>query len=299
MRKIFALFLFVAAFLALIPANASRVSDASGNLADDEMVEEGPASQLLSIIQLWQTLPMEMADELEEFRASIDLEFRATLDPTGEVEPDWNTKGIDLPGYLESLPGGIDDNALLTVGEVPMLRFFGKIPADILDDWDFIHAGSQAVEPTEARGGSFLAIGPNHIVFVADDELQTGNARCMKTAVERAADHATVYRYAGVPFDPDSDPSLEAEAEAIVMHNLIGGLRSPIFCTIIQRDGDGSYRNLSYTPDGRPLARMDDQNDRLEFVSSIDLYQQLNANYTAESVRDEPSYPAEEATDPS
>ncbi len=299
MRKIFPVFLSLAAVLVLTPANASRVSGAAENLVDDEIVEQGPALQLLPIMQLWQTLPTEMADELEEYRTSLDLEFRAALVPTGEVEPDWNTKGIDLPGYLGSLPGGIDDNALLTVGEVPMLRFFGKIPADILDDWDFIHAGSKAVSPTEAQGGDFLAIGPNHIVFVADDEMQTGNARCMKTAVERAADHATVYRYAGVPFDPDSDPSLEAEAEVIVMHNLIGGLSSPVFCWIVQRDQEGRYRNLSYTPDGRPLAHMDDPMDRLEFISSVDLYQQLNVRYTAESVRDEPSYPVEEATDPS
>lgn len=299
MRKIFPVILSVAAILALAPANASPEPDSALDHAGDETAAEGPASRLFLIKELWQTLPLELADELQEFRASLDEEFAASLVPTGAAEPDWKTKGIDLTGYLESLPGGIDDNALLTVGEVPILRFFGKIPADILADWEYIQAGSKAVAPTEAQGGAFLAISPYHIVFVADDEIETGNARCMKTAIERAADHATVYRYSGVPFDPESDVSLEAEAEAIVIHNLSGGLRSPIFCSIVQRDQAGHYRNLTYTPAGRPLALMDDPNDRLEFVSSVDLYQQLNVKYSAETVGDEPSYPAEEATEPS
>ncbi|WP_339689119.1 hypothetical protein [uncultured Parasphingorhabdus sp.] len=297
MRKISPVFLSVAAVVALAPANASPEADSEWGHADAEMAEEGPASRLLQIKELWQTLPLEMAEELQEFRASLDEEFAARLVPTGAAEPGWKTKGIDLPKYLESLPGGIDDNALLTVGEVPMLRFFGKISADILADWEFIQAGSEAVGPTAAKGGDFLAISPHHIIFVANEEIQTGNARCMKTAVERAADHATVYRYAGVPFDPDSDASLEAEAEAIVLHALIGGLRSPVLCSIVERDGEGQYRHLSYTPSGRPLADMDDPNDHLEFTSSIDLYQLLNVNYSSEAAGDEPSDTAEEATE--
>ncbi len=299
MRKIFSVFFSVAAVLALAPANASPVSDSAWDHADAEMVEEGPVSRLLLIKELWQTLPLEMAEELQEFRASLEEEFVAKLVPTGAAEPDWKTKGIDLTGYLESLPGGMDGNALLIVGEVPMLRLFGKIPADMLTDWEFIQAGSKAVGPAEAKGGDFLAISPYHIVFVAHDEIQTGNARCMKAGVERAADHATVYRYAGVPFDPDSDASLEAEAEAVVLHALIGGLRSPILCSIVARDQDGEYKHLSYTPDGRPLAHMDDPNDHLEFISSVDLFRLLNVNYSSEAAGDEPSDSAEEATESS
>jgi hypothetical protein len=265
MHKIFPVSLSFAAVLALAPANASPVSDSAGNHADYEMVEEMPVSELFLIKELLQALPLEMAKELQEYRASLDAEFAAKLVPTGAAEPEWKAKGIDLPGYLESLPGGIDDNALLTVGEVPMLRFFGKIPADILADWEPIQAGSKAIRPTEATGGDFLAISPYHIVFVANDEIQTGNARCMKTAVERAADHATVYRYSGVPFDPDSDASLEAEAEAIVLHALIGGLRSPILCSIVEQDQRGQYKHLSYTPAG-PYRRSE-RSSGIYFVS--------------------------------
>ena len=299
MRIIFPVFFSLAAVLALTSSNASSVSDSAWKPVDDETVEEDPGAQLFPIKELWRSLPLEMADELQEFRASIDLEFRAALVPTGEAEADWKTRGIDLTGYLATLPGGLDANALLTVGEVPMIRFFGKIPADILTDWKYIHAGPKAVGPGEAIGGAFLALSPNHIVFVADDERQTGNARCMNAAVERAADHATVYRYAGVPFDPDSDASLEAEAEAIVLHNLIGGLGSPVFCWTVHLDQDGQYRHLSYTPDGRPLGNMDEPNDHLEFISPVDLYELLNANFNAEFANDDPSNPAESVTDPS
>lgn len=298
MRRISPVLLSVAMLLASAPAVAIHVSDTGGNPVDDEMVEEGPASQLSLIKKLWQTLPLEMAGELQEYRASLDAEFAARLVPTADVEPDWKSKGIDLSGYLQSLPGGIANNALLTVGDVPMIRFFGEIPADILADWEYIQAGSKAVGPTEAKGGDFLSISPNHIVFVAHDHIQTGNARCMKTAVERAADHATVYRYSGVPFDPDSDASLEAEAEAIILYALIGGLHSPILCSIVQRDQAGEYKHLSYTPDGRPLSDMDDPNDHLEFISLVDLHQQLNLNVISEAADDEPLNPVEAARDP-
>ena len=129
--------------------------------------------------------------------------------------------------------------------------------------------------------------------------IQNGNARCMKYPVERASDHVTVYRYSATPFDPDSDASLEAEAEAIVMYYMVGSLGAPPICSIFQRDPEGLLQSLAYTTDGRPLGLMDDDGDRLEIVSEVNLYGQLNANYTSMFTDDESSTPAEAARDPS
>ena len=299
MRKTFYRFISVAAVLALSPPNAFRVPDSTPLTAEDSETREVAAPKLLPVVEFWQIMQSEMDQELQEFRESIEIEFRAALVPTGEAEPGWESKGIDLRGHIESLPGGIANNALLTLGEVPSLEFYGKIPADILADWEFILAGPTAVSPSEAEGGIFVAISPNHVVFQADDEIQTGNASCMKDPVERASDHVTVYRYSGAPFDPDSDASLEAEAEAIIMHNMVGGLSSPAICSIFQRDQEGHLLSLSYTPDGRPLGQMNDEKDQLQIVSRFDLYEQLSANYTSALADDELSSPAEAVREPS
>mgnify|MGYP003670383647 FL=1 len=299
MRRILNSFVSAAAVLALTPANASRVPESTPLVAEGNETGEVDASTFLPVAEFWQMMQSEMAEDLQEFRESIETEFRAALVPTGEVETDWNTKGVDLLGHIDSLPGGIANNGLLTLGEVPSLEFLGKIPADILADWEFVQAGPKAVSPLEAKGGVFVAISPNHVVFLADDEIRTGNASCMKSPVERASDHVTVYRYSGTPFDPDSDASLEAETEAIVMYNMMGGLSSPVICSIFQRDQEGRLINLAYTPDGRPLGQMDDEKDRLQIVSEFNLYEQLNANYTSAFTDDESASPAEAVRDPS
>ncbi|AMO70856.1 hypothetical protein AZE99_02375 [Sphingorhabdus sp. M41] len=289
----------MALILASMPATAANVPEATQPMVESEETGKATAPKLSPIVEFWQFVQSEIAEELQEFREPVETEFRAGLVPTGEAEADWKTKGVDLRGHIESLPGGIANNALLTLGEVPSLEFYGKIPADILAGWELILAGPKAVSPSEAKGGIFVAISPNHVVFQADDEIQTGNARCMKSAVERASDYVTVYRYSATPFDPDSDASLEAEAEAIVMYNMVGGLSSPVLCSIIQREKDGHLLSLIYTPDGRPLGQMNDEKDQLQIVSRFDLYEQLNANYISVLTDDEPSSPAEAASDSS
>lgn len=300
MRIIFFSLLPVALALASTPVNAAHVSESTPRIADSDEAGETAAPKLLTVVEFWQIMQSEMAEELDELQESIAIEFRAALVPTGEAEADWKTKGLDMIGYIESLPDGIANNGLLTHGEVPSLDFFGKIPADILADWDFIQAGPKAVSPLEAKSGVFMAISPDHVVFLADDEIQTGNASCMKNPLENASDHVTVYRYSGTPFDPDSDGSLEAEAEAIVMYSMMGGLSSPPICSIYRRDEEGRLRNYAYTPYGEPLGLMDDAGDQLEIVSEFNLYEQLTANYTsAFADDDEQSGPAEAVRDPS
>lgn len=299
MSKIFNCFVPVALTLASMPASAANVPESTQRMVESEETGKATAPNLSPVVEFWQFVQSEIAEELQEFREPIEAEFRAGLVPTGEAEADWKTRGVDLRGHIVSLPGGIANNALLTLGEVPSLEFYGKIPADILADWEFILAGPKAVSPSEAKGGIFVAISPNHVVFQADDEIQTGNASCMESPVERASDHVTVYRYSATPFDPSSDASLEAEAEAIVMHNMVGGLSSPVICSIFQRDKDGHLLSLTYTPDGRPLGHLNDEKDQLQIVSRFDLYEQLNANYISALTDDEPSSPAETASDSS
>ena len=300
MRKLFPTALFFATVLALTPIHASRLSDSSRNFMDGHrLLAETPVPETSPIIEFWQNLQSSMAEELQELSVTIEAEFRVALEPTGEAEPDWKIRGVDVPAYLQSLPGGIDNNAVLTVGDAPGLQFFGAIPADILVDWDFILAGSKAVAPTNAAGGVFLAISPVHIVFVADNEVQTANARCTKSAIDRAADHLTVYRYASVPFDPNNDQSIEEEAKAVVMHHLIGSMTMPIVCSIFEQDQEGHFRSYTYLPDGRPLAKIDDENDRLIIVSNFNLYQQLSASYSSAFADDDLLDQAEAASDPS
>ncbi len=297
MRRIF--FSLVSAVLAVAstPADAADTPESTLKIAHNDEAGDGAAPELSPVAEFWQFMQSTMAEELQEVRQSIETEFRATLVPTGEAEADWNSRGLDLRKHIESLPGGIANNALLTLGEVPSLEFFGKIPADILADWEFIQAGPKAVSPLEAKGGVFVAIGPNHVVFEAEDDIQNGNARCMKYPVERASDHVTVYRYSATPFDPDSDASLEAEA--ILMYYMVGSLGAPPICSMFQRDQEGLLQSLTYTTDGRPLGLMDDHGDRLEIVSEVNLYGQLNANYTGMFPDDESSTPAEAVRDPS
>ncbi|MEO9913957.1 hypothetical protein [Parasphingorhabdus sp.] len=298
MRRIFCSLVPAALALASAPANASGMPESTLQIADSDEAGDVAAPKLLPVAEFWQLMQSTMAEELQEVRQLIETEFRATLVPTGEAETDWNSRGLDLHKHIESLPGGIANNALLTLGEVPSLEFFGRVPADLLADWELIQAGSKAVSPLEAKGGVFVAIGPNHVVFEADDGIQNGNARCMKSPVERASDHVTVYRYSATPFDPDSDASLEAEAEAIVIYSMMGSLSAPPICSIFRRDQEGLLQSLTYTPDGRPLGLMNDDGDRLEIVSEVNLYEQLNANYTSMLTDDESSGPAEAARDP-
>jgi hypothetical protein len=299
MRRIYSSIVPVALALASTSVDAANVPESTQLMVEREDAGKSTAPEPFPVVEFWQIMPSEIAEDLEEFLESVESELRAALVPTGETEAGWNTRGIDLIGHIESLPGGIANNGLLTLGEVPSLELFGKIPADILADWEYIQAGPKAVSPVDAKGGIFVAISPVHVVFLAADEIQTGKASCMKNPIAKASDHLTVYRYSGIPFDPESDASLEAETEAIVMHSMMGGLDSPVICSIYRRDQKGHLLNFAYTPDGRPLGLMDDAGDRLEFVSGFNLYEQLSANYTSAFTDDEQSGPAEAVSDPS
>jgi hypothetical protein len=300
MRRIFSSVVPLALALASTSANAADLPLTTPLMVEREDTGKSTAPEPFPVVEFWQIMPSEIAEELEEFLGSVESEVRAALVPTGEGETGWNTRGVDLILQIEALPGGIANNGLLTLGEVPSLELFGKIPADILADWEYIQAGPKAVSPVDAKGGIFVAISPVHVVFLAADEIQAGKASCMKNPIEKASDHLTVYRYSGIPFDPESDASLEAETEAIVMHSMMGGLGSPVICSIYRRDEEGRLQIFAYTPDGRPLGLMDDDGDRLEIVSEINLYEQLNANYISAFTDDEEeSGPAEAVSDPS
>ncbi|MEH6660885.1 MAG: hypothetical protein V7679_04465 [Parasphingorhabdus sp.] len=299
MRRLLNCFVSVSTALILTPAHAASVPVSMPPMAESSEAEAVADSNLSPVAEFWQIMQTEMAEELREFRESIAIEVRAALVPTGEAEADWQTKGIDLRRHIESMPGGIGHNGLLTLGEVPSLEFFGKIPAGLLSDWEFVQAGPKAVSPFEAKRGIFIAISPNHVLFEADEEMEVGNARCMKDPVEKASDHVTVYRYSGTTFEPENDASLEAEAEAIVMYNVVGSLSSPVICSIIQRDQAGDLRSLAYSPDGRPLGQMNNEKDQLQIVSRFDLYEQLSANYTSAFIDEELMSTAEEASEPS
>tara|TARA_R110001599_G_scaffold282228_1_gene484136 strand:+ start:22 stop:1020 length:999 start_codon:yes stop_codon:yes gene_type:complete len=299
MRRKFDFIGSLALVLAMAPASAANVPDSARLGIDSGGTEEAAAPRVLSVTEFWQVMQRELAGELQELQESIKIELRAALVPTGEAEADWKIRGMDLVTHIESLPGGIADNAVLTLGETPSLEFFGKIPTDILAGWDYVQAGPKAVSPLAADGGVFVAVSPSHLLFLANNEIRTGNASCMKHPIENAADHVTVYRYSETPFDPDSDASLEAEAEAVMMHSMMGGLSSPIICSVYRRDDDGRLLNFVYMPDGRPLGLMDDDENRFEIVAGVNLYEQLNANYTSVFGEDEQSGPAEMVRDPS
>jgi len=299
MRRLLNCFLSAGAALILTPAHAVSVPLSTPPTAEYGEAEAVADSSLSPVAEFWLIMQAELAEELQEIRESIAIEVRAALVPTGEAEADWQTRGLDLRSHIESLPGGIGQNGLLTLGEVPSLEFFGKIPAGLLSDWEFVQAGPKAVSPFEAKRGIFVAISPNHVLFEADEEIQTGNASCSKDPVEKASDHVTVYRYSGTAFEPESDASLEAEAEAIVMYNVVGSLSSPVICSIFQRDQAGHLRSLRYTPDGRPLGQMNDEKDRLQIVSRFDLYEQLSANYTSAFSDEELMSTTDEAGDDS
>ncbi|ASK88650.1 hypothetical protein [Sphingorhabdus sp. SMR4y] len=283
--------------LAIAPASAAGVPDLSQPGIESAYATDVAVSRHSPVAEFWQLVQSELAGDLQELQESIKIELAAALEPTGEAEADWNIRGMDLVAHIESLPGGVAGNAVLTLGETPSLEFFGKIPADILADWDYVQSGPKAVSPLAADGGVFVAISPSHLLFLADDEIRTGNASCMTHPIENAADHVTVYRYSGTPFDPDSDASLEAEAEAVVMHSVVGGLGSPVICSVYRQDEEGRLLHFAYLPDGRPLGLMDDDQEQLEIVSGFNLYQQLNANYVSGFGDDEPPEAAEEARD--
>lgn len=299
MRRLLNCFVSVGAALILTPAHAASVPASTPPMAENSEAEAVADPILSPVAEFWQIMQTEIAEELQEIRESIATEVRAALVPTGGAEADWKTRGLDLLSHIESLPGGVGNNGLLTLGEVPSLEFFGKIPAGLLSDWEFVQAGPKAVSPLDAKRGIFIAISPNHVLFEADDEIQVGNGRCMKDPVEKASDHVTVYRYSGTAFDPENDASLEAEAEAIVMYNVVGSLSSPVICSTFQRDQAGDLRNLAYSPDGRPLGQMNDKKDQLQIVSRFDLYEQLSVNYTSAFIDEELMSTAEEASDPS
>lgn len=268
------------AFSGIVPtANASAIPDAGRQFFETDAPVDGASSAHISVAEFWQMLPSEIDSELQELSDEVTREFDLAMIPTGKPQTDWKTKGIDLIAHIETLPGGLDSNALHTMGTVPSLQFFGKIPVNILADWDVIQIGSKAVMPAHASAGTFVVISPNHVAFAADTDVRMGNALCAKEMIEKAADHMVVYRYSYTPFDLDNEASLDAESEAVVMFNLVGALGAPEICTVFIRKDDGNLVELSYTPGGRPLGKLDDDADRLTIVSSFDLYQQLNSHY--------------------
>lgn len=284
-------FLPVLMLVASTCAIAAGIPEPAWEAFEGEVTENGATESPVSLAEFWQIMQSKMSEELKEIGALVEVEMRKALMPTGDPEQGWDTRGVDLVGHLESLPGGIEKNALLSVNEVPSLQFFGKIPANLLANWELVQMGSRSVSPAQAMAGTFVVIGPYHIAFAADEEIQQANARCIGEPIANAADHLTIYRYSESKFDLDDDASIAAESEAIVMANMISNFGLPEFCTVYSRLQDGSFVSSSYTPEGRPLGKMDDDSDRYKTVSTFDLFQQLNANYSS-PFADEESMPS-------
>jgi|GEM_PF-1316316 len=292
MQRIWQSFLSVAMLVAPACANAASIPEPEWDASDAEVSATETARPPISIAEFWRIMQSEMSEKLKEIGVLLEIEMSEALAPTGDPEQGWASKGFDLIGHLQSLPGGIGNNALLSGGELPTLQFFGKIPAGLLDDWEIVQTGSKAVSPAAAKAGTFVVMGPYHIAFMADEQIQKANAHCLKEPIEKATDYLIVYRYSGSSFDLDDDASIDAESEAIVISSMISNFGLPVFCTIYRRQQDGSFVTLSYTPEGRPLGNMDDESDRSKIVSTFDLFEQLNGHYVS-LFADEESPPSE------
>lgn len=281
-------FLTMVVLLATAPWARSSTPPEEATSNDDAPAQSNLPNRGISLAQFWMVLDIAAADDATEMGVDFgDINARL-MHPTGVAVAGWEQQGVDIAAYLSALPGGIDKNGLLTPTELPSLRFLGKIPADILDDWEIVRTGPKAILPSAATGGVFVAIGPSHIMFAAQDSLpieKIGHANCISEEVRSHGEFITVFRHKSKAFDLN-DPSPENEEyNAAVLFQLFKKIKLLPLCSLHKVLADGRLSESLYTPKGEPFAftwfgePSVAEATPTEIISDFDLLVQLGAKF--------------------
>ncbi|MEO9470416.1 hypothetical protein [Parasphingorhabdus sp.] len=266
---------FFLAGLLLFSAPGFALPEVQPKESDSHAVSQDP-----TIAEFWQLMQAELAPHLEEFNSFMVAEYERAFTPTGPKESDWTENGVDMPAYLDTLPGGVSGNALQVPGATPSLEFFGSIPAGILADWEIVWAGETSQSPQDSGGGSFVAIGKRHVVFIGNDSMiKTNNGYCTEKEIFDVSTLMRVYRDRRFPFDLSDDETIEIEAEAMVMHHLFKGIETPRFCVIYRHTADDRIKSHTYNESGQPLGNIDADEKPGTIVQDFDLRAHLTSQF--------------------
>lgn len=259
--------------LLILSSPAIALQEARPKVADSHA-----ASQLPTVAEFWQLMQGELASDFEELNSFVAAEYELAFTPTGPKESGWMENGVDMSAYLATLPGGVSGNALLVSGATPSLEFFGSFPAGILNEWEIVWAGEKSQSPLDSAGGSFVAIGKRHVVFIGNDSMmKKNNGYCTVNEISDVSPLMRVYRDRRFSFDISDEETIEIEAEAMLMHHFFKGIATPGFCVVYRHTDDDRIESSTYNESGQPLGNIDADEKPGTIVQDFDLRKHLTS----------------------
>ncbi|WOE75965.1 hypothetical protein [Alterisphingorhabdus coralli] len=274
--------------LILVPVALCYASVAHGQGTDgvSAVNEQSPdeISSTNKVSQFWSDYRAQ-GEEAAETIFNISKPDPATrLLETGPVDPDWNSRGFDIEGYLNGLPGGVAANAVYDVDEAsPGLTFFDGLPDVLLSGWEMLQKG-----PLYDPEGNSVALSPiskNHIVAISGSDSQdNGTAKCTNFRINNLSKRVAVFRNQSTLFDSNDRDSVIKETEAIVMANLVVKTMQSlgsVICEVHRRKNDGTIFSRVYNLEGELFVNQGVDEKRVISVSDIDVSELLTQNFVS------------------
>lgn len=193
----------------------------------------------------------EFAEEMQDAIAPV---FAEMMRP-GELVEGWQDTGIDLVELLSALPGGLDENVLVSrESEIPSIAYFSEAAGPARDPVTQFEISQS--DPGEAFDGSLIMFGSDIQVDASAPRDRRGNAHCY-------SGNAAARIVSNTPIADWSEPQFIG---AVAATGFVREGAKYAVCQAHHLRDDGGVEASSYTPDGRRLPMMDAQKEIFDIV---------------------------------